>query len=240
MTGTIAPDPLSAMDLVLASGFVLASAGASLLLSLGVHRTLMWSAIRMVAQLLVVGFLLRIVFGLASPWVTALTVAAMIAAAALGAAFERIIVRPVYGKHVEQILITMGGGIIGEELIKVIWGPSQIPLPLPEALRGAVALGDASLSRYRILAVVTGAAVFAALAWTLNRTKVGLLVRAGVQDREMVEALGYRIGRMFVGVFVTGSALAGLGGGVLYQRSCVKHITHTLLILVLIFIVIII
>jgi len=68
-------------------------------------------------------------------------IAAMIAAAALGAAFERIIVRPVYGKHLKQILITMGGGIIGEELIKVIWGPSQIPLPLPEALRGAVSLG---------------------------------------------------------------------------------------------------
>ncbi len=166
--------------------------------------------------------------------------AAMIAAAALGAAFERIIVRPVYGKHLKQILITMGGGIIGEELIKVIWGPSQIPLPLPEALRGAVSLGDASLSRYRILAVVIGLVVFAVLAWTLNRTKLGLLVRAGVQDREMVEALGYRIGRLFVGVFVTGSALAGLGGVMwgLFQQNLVPQMGVQ--VNVLIFIVIII
>ncbi|WP_115954633.1 ABC transporter permease [Cupriavidus plantarum] len=82
MTGTIAPDPLSVTGLVLASGFVVASAAASFMLSLGVHRALLWAAVRMVAQLLVVGFLLRIVFGLASPWITALTVAVMIAAAA--------------------------------------------------------------------------------------------------------------------------------------------------------------
>jgi hypothetical protein len=62
---------------------------------------------------------------------------AMAVAAALGLAFERFIVRPVYGQHLKQILITMGGMIMGEELIKVIWGPQQIALPLPEALRGA-------------------------------------------------------------------------------------------------------
>jgi branched-chain amino acid transport system permease protein len=60
---------------------------------------------------------------------------AMLVAGALGLAFERFIVRPVYGQHLKQILITMGGMIIGEELIKVIWGPQQIPLPLPEAMR---------------------------------------------------------------------------------------------------------
>ncbi len=57
---------------------------------------------------------------------------AMLVAGAIGLAFERFIVRPVYGKHLKQILITMGGMIIGEEMIKVIWGPVQIPLPLPE------------------------------------------------------------------------------------------------------------
>ncbi|PWK34271.1 ABC transporter permease [Cupriavidus plantarum] len=98
MTGTIAPDPLSVTDLVLASGFVVASAAASFMLSLGVHRALLWAAVRMVAQLLVVGFLLRIVFGLASPWITALTVAVMIAAAAreVGARQERRLAGPVH------------------------------------------------------------------------------------------------------------------------------------------------
>ena len=131
--------------------------------------------------------------------------AAMAVAGALGLVFERFIIRPVYGMHLKQILITMGGMIIGEELIKVVWGPEQIPLPLPEALRGSLIFGDAAVEKYRILAVLVGAAVFAAMVWTLNRTKVGLLIRAGVQDREMVESLGYRIKRLFVGVFVVGS-----------------------------------
>jgi branched-chain amino acid transport system permease protein len=151
-----------------------------------------------------------------------------------------VIVRPVYGMHLKQILITMGGMIVGEEIIKVIWGPAQIPLPLPETLRGAFLLGDAAVEKYRVLACAVGLVVFAAMLWTLNRTKVGLLVRAGVQDREMVEALGYRIRRLFVGVFVTGSALAGLGGVLwgLYQQSVIPQIGAQ--VNVLIFIVIII
>lgn len=166
--------------------------------------------------------------------------AAMAVAGALGLVFERVIIRPVYGMHLKQILITMGGMIIGEELIKVIWGPQQIPLPLPEALRGSFIFGDAAVEKYRILAVLVGAAVFAAMVWTLNRTKVGVLIRAGVQDREMVESLGYRIRRLFVGVFVAGSALAGLGGVMwgLYQQSVIPQMGAQ--VNVLIFIVIII
>lgn len=167
-------------------------------------------------------------------------VVAMLVAAAVGLAFERFIVRPVYGQHLKQILITMGGLIIGEELIKVIWGPQQIPLPLPEGMRGSWIVADAAVEKYRVVAVFVGAAVFAALVWTLSRTKVGLLIRAGVQDREMVESLGYRIRRLFVGVFVVGSALAGLGGVMwgLYQQSVVPQMGVQ--VNVLIFIVIII
>ncbi len=165
---------------------------------------------------------------------------AMAVAGAIGLAFERLIIRPVYGMHLKQILITMGGMIIGEELIKVFWGPEQVPLPLPEALRGSILLGDAAVAKYRLLAVLVGGTVFAAMVWTLNRTKVGLLIRAGVQDREMVESLGYRIKRLFVGVFVVGSALAGLGGVMwgLYQETVTPQMGHQ--VNVLIFIVIII
>ncbi len=165
---------------------------------------------------------------------------AMAVAGALGMVFERLIVRPVYGQHLKQILITMGGMIIGEELIKVIWGPLQIPLPLPNGMRGALLVGDAAIEKYRLIAVVVGVAVFAVLAWTLSRTKIGLLIRAGVQDREMVESLGYRIRRLFVGVFVAGSALAGLGGVMwgLYQQNVIPQMGAQ--VNVLIFIVIII
>ena len=176
--------------------------------------------------------------GFAAVFVTMLV--AMAVAGAVGWAFERVIVRPVYGLHLKQILITMGGMIVGEEVIKVIWGPLPIALPLPEALRGAFLIGDAAIEKYRVLAAVIGLVVFAAVAWTLNRTKIGLLIRAGVQDRSMVEALGYRIRRLFVGVFVAGSALAGLGGVLwgLYQQNVTPQIGAQ--VNVLIFIVIII
>jgi branched-chain amino acid transport system permease protein len=101
-------------------------------------------------------------------------------------------------------------------------------------------LGDAAVEKYRVLATAIGLVVFAALAFTLNRTKIGLLIRAGVQDREMVESLGYRIRRLFVGVFVAGSALAGLGGVLwgLYQQIVIPQIGAQ--VNVLLFIVIII
>ena len=172
--------------------------------------------------------------------VFAAMVAAMVLAGAVGWAFERVIVRPVYGLHLKQILITMGGMIVGEEIIKVIWGPLQIALPLPSALRGAWYVGDVGVEKYRLLASAIGVVVLLALLYTLNRTKIGLLIRAGVQDREMVESLGYRIRRLFVGVFVAGSALAGLGGVMwgLYQQNVVPQIGAQ--VNVLIFIVIII
>jgi branched-chain amino acid transport system permease protein len=117
--------------------------------------------------------------------------AGMAIAAAVGIVFERVLVRPVYGQHLKQILITM---------------------PMPDALRGIFLLGDVAVEKFRVLAMLIGLVVLVGLLLVLNRTKIGLLIRAGVQDREMVEALGYRIKRLFVGVFVAGAALAGLGG----------------------------
>lgn len=166
--------------------------------------------------------------------------AAALAAAVLGIIFERVIIRPVYGQHLKQILITTGGLLIGEELIKVFWGPQQRSLDLPANLQGALILGDVAIEKYRMFAVVLGVLIFAALWIVLTRTKIGLLVRAGVEDREMVESLGYRIKRLFVGVFVAGAALAGAGGMLwgLYQQTITPNLGAKLN--VLIFIVIII
>jgi len=197
-------------------------------------------------------YLATSVFGWMSDWTSATDLApnlvavfatmalAMTLAAAVGWAFERVLVRPVYGQHLKQILITMGGMIIGEELIKVVWGPTPIAIEMPEALRGVITFGDAAVEKYRVFATLVGVVVLAVMLFTLNRTKLGLLIRAGVQDREMVESLGYRIRRLFVGVFVAGSALAGLGGALwgIYQHGVLPQIgAH---VNVLIFIVIII
>jgi branched-chain amino acid transport system permease protein len=166
--------------------------------------------------------------------------AAVVLAGALGWFFERVVIRPVYGDHLRQILVTMGGLIVVEQLIIVVWGPDMIALPRPEALGGAFVFGDAAIERYRVLAVVVGLAVFGAMWLALNRTRIGLLVRAGVENAEMVESLGYRIRRLFVGVFVAGSALAGLGGVMwaMYQESLTAQMGMQ--VMVLIFIVVII
>ena len=165
---------------------------------------------------------------------------AMVVTGLLGWAFERIIVKPVYGQHLKQILITMGGMIVAEQLIHVIWGAETIALPLPTALRGAILMGDAAVEKYRLVAVVVGLVVFVTMFLVLNRTKIGLLVRAGVENGEMVEALGYRIRRLFVAVFAAGSSLAGLGGVMwgLYKETLTAAMGSE--IMVMIFIVIII
>ncbi|MGZ5061204.1 MAG: branched-chain amino acid ABC transporter permease [Usitatibacter sp.] len=165
---------------------------------------------------------------------------AMIATGIVGWVFERLIIRPVYGQHLRQILITMGGAIVTEQLLAVIWGPEQIPLPLPQSLRGAIVMGDVAIEKYRLLAVAIGLAVFAVMYLVLNRTKVGLLIRAGVENGPMVEALGYRIRRLFVGVFVAGSALAGLGGVLwgLYREMLTASMGAEIVVMVFIVIII--
>jgi branched-chain amino acid transport system permease protein len=166
--------------------------------------------------------------------------AAIVVAALLGFFFERVIIKPVYGQHLKQILITTGGMIVAEQLIHVFWGPDMLPLQRPSALRGSFLVGDMALEKFRLSAVLIGLAVFVAMILVLNRTKIGLLIRAGVENKEMVEAMGYRIRRLFVGVFVAGSALAGLGGALwgMYQEQVTVHIGANMM--VLIFIVIII
>ena len=158
----------------------------------------------------------------------------------LGLAFERIVIAPVYGQHLKQILITMGGMIVAEQLLYVFFGPQQIPLPLPASLRGSFLIGEAAVEKYRVVAVLVGLAVFLAMLLILNRTKIGLLIRAGVENTEMVEALGYRITRLFVGVFMAGSALAGLGGVMwgLYREQVNAAMGGELMVLVFIVVII--
>jgi branched-chain amino acid transport system permease protein len=164
----------------------------------------------------------------------------MAVSGALGLVVERVLILPVYGQHLKQILMTTGGLIVAEQGLYALWGPQIIPMPLPTSLRGSFIFGDVAIAKYRVLATLIGLAVFIAIQLVLNRTKLGLLIRAGVENREMVEALGYRIRRLFLGVFMTGSALAGLGGVMwaLYREQVHASMSDDLT--VLIFIVVII
>jgi branched-chain amino acid transport system permease protein len=166
--------------------------------------------------------------------------AAVVVCAAAGLVFERVLIVPVYGQHLKQILVTIGGAIVAEQLLYALFGPQQIPLPLPTTFRGSIIIGEAAIEKYRIIATVVGLIVFAAQILILNRTKIGLLIRAGVENREMVEALGYRIDRLFVGVFMAGSGLAGLGGVLwaLYREQVHASMGGELLVLVFIVIIV--
>lgn len=177
---------------------------------------------------------------LAIALVLAAMLVSMLVGGLVGIAFERVIIRPVYGAHLKQILTTMGGMIVGEELLKTLWGPGQRPLPLPDSLRGAIAFGDMSVETYRLVAAAFGLIAFALLTWLLARTKLGLLIRAGVQNRIMVEAMGYRINRLFIGVFALGAAMAGAGGVLwgLYQQAVTPQMGSQLNILVFIVVII--
>jgi branched-chain amino acid transport system permease protein len=160
--------------------------------------------------------------------------------AILGLFVERVLILPVYGQHLKQILMTTGGLIVAEQTLYALWGPQVIPLPLPSALRGSFIIGDVAIAKYRLLAMLVGLVIFLGILLALNRTKIGLLIRAGVENREMVEALGYRIKRLFLGVFMVGSALAGLGGVMwaLYREQVHASIGDELTVLVFIVVII--
>jgi branched-chain amino acid transport system permease protein len=138
--------------------------------------------------------------------------AAVLVTVGLGILLERVIVRPVYGQHLFQILITLGATIVLEELIRIAWGPNDQVMPVPAALMGSWDVADVIVLRFPVAAIALGLLVYAGAMLVLNRTRVGLIVRAGVENGEMVQVMGHNIHRYFTGVFAAGSALAGVGG----------------------------
>ncbi len=164
---------------------------------------------------------------------------AIVVTGAAGWLFEIVIIRRVYGSHLRQILITVGGLIVIQEMLIVVWGANPIPVQKPAALRGSVIVAGAAIEVYRLVAVAIGVAVCIGLQLLLSRTRLGLLVRAGVENIEMVEALGYRVRRLFVGVFVAGTALAGVGGVMwgLYLGLVTPQIGPEMMILVFIILI---
>ncbi len=138
--------------------------------------------------------------------------ATVLVTAVFGLLLERVIVRPVYGQHLFQILITLGATIVLEELIRIVWGPNDQVMPVPVTLQGSWDVADVVVLRFPVVAIGLGLLVYASMRLVLNRTRVGLIVRAGVENGEMVQVMGHNLSRYFTGVFAAGSGLAGLGG----------------------------
>jgi branched-chain amino acid transport system permease protein len=138
--------------------------------------------------------------------------AAMVAVAILGVILERVLVRRVYGNHLFQILITFGATIVLVELIRVLWGPNDEVMAVPLTFQGHWDIFDVIIQRYRLICIIIGIVLYAVIQLILKKTKLGTIVRAGVENREMVQAMGHNIFLLFTGVFAAGAGLAALGG----------------------------
>lgn len=139
-------------------------------------------------------------------------VAAMALVALLGAALERGLMRFVRAAELRQVLLTLGVAFVLDDLALVVWGGDTFTVPVPPVLQGAMKIGGMFYPKFRIFVLALGIVVFVALWLLLNHTRLGALIRAGVDDPEMVEASGINIRRVFLGTFMLGCALAGLGG----------------------------
>ncbi|MEO7008016.1 MAG: branched-chain amino acid ABC transporter permease [Caldimonas sp.] len=140
--------------------------------------------------------------------------AAMVAVALIGVVLDQGLLRLVRGFELREVLLTLGAAFVLDDLALVLWGGDTFTVPVPQFLRGALQIGGVFYPKYRLFVLVLGLVVFGALWLLLNRTRLGALIRAGVDDPEMVEAMGINIRRVFLITFMLGAALAGLGGTV--------------------------
>ena len=130
----------------------------------------------------------------------------------LGIIIERVLVRRVYGSHLFQILITFGGMVVLTEMIRIVWGPNDEVISVPATFQGNWDLFDVIVLKYPVIAIGLGLLVYSIIQFVLQRTKVGKIVRAGVEDPDMVQAMGHNVFLLFTAVFAAGAGLAAVGG----------------------------
>src|SRR5438094_2381492 len=139
-------------------------------------------------------------------------VAAGLLVAALGGIVERLILRRLPGAELAQVLVTLGLSFMIADACLMVWTGDPIQVATPAALRGATSVGWLAFPTYR-LAIAVIAVVFAAGLWALlDRTRLGAMIRAGVDDPEMARVTGIRVSRLFTIVFCLGAWLAGFAG----------------------------
>jgi branched-chain amino acid transport system permease protein len=140
------------------------------------------------------------------------TLAGVAVVTALGVAMERVFLRRVPHDELPQALLTFGFLLIFGDIALWTWGGTPQSLPKPEMLAASVRLGPVMFPSYRLFVLVVGAAVGITLWLLQERTKLGAMVRAAIDDAEIARATGINVSRLNTGVFAVGAALAALGG----------------------------
>jgi branched-chain amino acid transport system permease protein len=202
---------------------------------------LSWKAVLLPLAVLLLGLVVYLandaltvwLLGLHTTWLFVLAMlVALVTGAALGGLMEVSLIRPLYSRPIYQLMLTFGVGVVGIELVRALWGKVEFTMPKPAIFVGSgdacpatslqawftnkcstFALLDGRLRTYNeIFALLVGAIVLVTVWLLLKRSRLGMIIRAGVQDSQMVEALGINVRQVFTLVFALGAGLAALGG----------------------------
>lgn len=140
-------------------------------------------------------------------------IGAVLAGGLLGGVVEIGLLRPLYKRPIFQIVLTFGLAIVIEEAVRAVYGPAGlIPIAPPAALDTTFGIFGGQFETYRMFIIIVGLVLMISISLLLQRTRLGIIIRAGVQDSEMVQALGINVRRVFTLVFILGTAVAALGG----------------------------
>lgn len=161
-------------------------------------------------------FMLGGYVGLSTVWRTgsfpAALLAGAVALALVGVGMERLFLRHLSGQTLGQVLMTVGFALIFQDVALLVWGGDPYSIPVPAPLQVVLTAGALRFPAYRIFIIAVAVLVGAVLWLVLDRTRVGAMIRAAVDDREMAQGVGINVHVVSLGVFALGAALAALGG----------------------------
>jgi len=143
-------------------------------------------------------------------WLAAL--ASGLLMAGIGAAVERLLLRQLVGRELAQVLLTLGLSFMVADLCLMVWKGDPIPIDQPPALQGFLRMGTVVFPKFRLAVVLVATVVAVALWLLLERTRLGAMSRAGVDDPQIARVMGIRVSRLFTLVFALGAGLAGFAG----------------------------
>jgi branched-chain amino acid transport system permease protein len=155
---------------------------------------------------------LSVIWGTGS-WLLALPAAAL-ALAIVGLVMERVFLRPLGFDPLRQVLLTIGFAFLFQQAALDIWGGDLLKVTAPEALTGSIVVGRLHFPAYRIFMIAIAAAIGLALWLTMEKTRIGAMVRAAVDDAEMARGVGIDTSRVSMFIFALGAFLAALGGAI--------------------------
>ena len=143
-------------------------------------------------------------------WVAALL--ATLVVAFVGALTERLLLRRLPGNEMAQVLVTLGLSFMAADFCLMVWGGDPLSVPTPAGLGGFARLGVMVFPLYRLAIIVIAVVIAVALWLLLDRTRIGAMIRAGVDDPDMARVVGIRVSQLFTLVFALGAGLAGFAG----------------------------